>query len=167
MAEALAGDKALSARSQSQAVKPCWASVNVDAQALDLDASAHTRLPISLLDHYAAMNSLVSRFSTSGPEAELRKARAAAVEEGDFEDAAWGSEAGFGSLANGVPTFSVPSVPDVSDLLKRYRLKMSLTCISPPLFFVYTPTIMQTHHVASRSSTELPHLHSASREASS
>jgi hypothetical protein len=63
------------------------------------------------------MNTLVSRFSVSGPEAELRKARAIAVEDGEFEDGAWGSAAGFGSLAHGVPAFGVPAVPDVRAVL--------------------------------------------------
>lgn len=59
------------------------------------------------------MNSFVTRFSTSGPAAELRKAREAAGEDEDGSDVMWGSQAGFGSLANGAPTFTVPAVPDV------------------------------------------------------
>jgi 20S proteasome subunit beta 5 len=62
------------------------------------------------------MNTFVNRFSTTGPISELRKARALAEEYEQFSDAMWGSEAGFGSLAKGVPTFSVPDVPDVSNI---------------------------------------------------
>jgi 20S proteasome subunit beta 5 len=59
------------------------------------------------------MNTFVNRFSTTGPTSELLKARASA-EDGEFSDAMWGSEAGFGSLAHGVPTFPLPAVADVS-----------------------------------------------------
>lgn len=59
------------------------------------------------------MNTLVSRYSTTTAESEIRKAKAAAVEDGDFSDAMWGSDAGFGSLAQGVPMFKTPSVVDV------------------------------------------------------
>lgn len=59
------------------------------------------------------MNSFVSRYSITSAESELRKAQAAAVEDGDFSDAMWGSAAGFGSLAQGVPMFKVPAVADV------------------------------------------------------
>jgi hypothetical protein len=79
--------------------------------------SGPTRVLLQLLPHTLAsftMDSFVSRFSSTGPEAELRKAKADLSEDGEFEDAAWGSEAGFGSLANGVPSFGVPSVNDVS-----------------------------------------------------
>lgn len=66
------------------------------------------------------MNSLVQRFSNTGPVAQIEKARRAAAEDGeDFGDAAWGSEAGFGSVAKGVPTFTVPAIPDVSRLLTK------------------------------------------------
>jgi len=58
------------------------------------------------------MNSFADRFAATSPLAELRKAQAN-VEDDEFSDAAWGSEAGFGSLAKGVPAFTVPNVPDV------------------------------------------------------
>lgn len=58
------------------------------------------------------MNTFANRFSTTNAEKELRSDFAG--EDGDFSDAMWGSEAGFGSLAKGVPNFSVPAVPDVS-----------------------------------------------------
>lgn len=61
------------------------------------------------------MNTLVQSFSTTGPSAELRKTQRLADEE-EAEYAMWGSQAGFGSLSKGVPSFSVPSVPDVRSL---------------------------------------------------
>lgn len=60
------------------------------------------------------MNTFASRFSSTSAGAELSKAKALAMEDEDFSDASWGSEAGYGSLAKGVPTFSIPSVADVS-----------------------------------------------------
>ena len=62
------------------------------------------------------MNSLAQRFSNNGPLAQIGKATSLVSEDDDFSDATWGSEAGFGSLAKGIPTFTVPNVPDV-----RYR----------------------------------------------
>lgn len=62
------------------------------------------------------MNSFSQRFSTTSALTELRKAQNQ-TEDGEFSDAAWGSEAGFGSLAKGVPTFSMAAVPDVSTFL--------------------------------------------------
>lgn len=59
------------------------------------------------------MNTFVDKFSTTSADSEIRRAKAAAIEDGDFSDAMWGSEAGFGSLAQGIPMFQVPSVPDV------------------------------------------------------
>ena len=54
------------------------------------------------------MNTLVQRFSTTGPAAEIRKAKEVLGEEDDVVDVM-----GFGNLASGVPKFSIPSVPDV------------------------------------------------------
>lgn len=59
------------------------------------------------------MNTLVTRFSTTGPAAELRKAKEVLGDDDEFSDAVWGSEAGFASLAHGVPNFSIPAVSDV------------------------------------------------------
>lgn len=64
------------------------------------------------------MNSLANRFSTTGHSSELKRAQAF-IEGEEFVDSAWGSEAGFGSLAKGVPNFTVPSVPDVSTIVFR------------------------------------------------
>jgi hypothetical protein len=63
--------------------------------------------------HFVTMNTFANRFSTTSAVSELRKAQALAVDNDEFSDSMWGSEAGFGSLAKGVPTFSVPAVADV------------------------------------------------------
>ena len=61
------------------------------------------------------MNTFVERYSTTSPISQLRKAQRLLVDEdGELSDAAWGSEAGFGNLAKGLPTFTVPDIPDVS-----------------------------------------------------
>ncbi|KAF8831141.1 hypothetical protein HHX47_DHR1000223 [Lentinula edodes] len=65
------------------------------------------------------MNSIANRFTTTGPISELRKAQSH-VEDDEFADSAWGSEAGFGSLAKGVPNFTVPSVSDPSAFLRLH-----------------------------------------------
>ncbi|KAF9257576.1 N-terminal nucleophile aminohydrolase [Marasmius fiardii PR-910] len=66
------------------------------------------------------MNSFANRFSTPGHLRELEKAQAN-VEDDEFSDAAWGPQAGLGSLAKGgVPNFSVPAVPDPSAFLRLH-----------------------------------------------
>ena len=60
------------------------------------------------------MNSFAERYSTTSPISQLRKFQHLADQGEEFSDTAWGSEAGFGSLAKGPPTFTVPDVPDVS-----------------------------------------------------
>jgi len=62
------------------------------------------------------MNTFAERFSATGPLVELRKAQALYADDDEFSDAAWGSSAGFGSLAKGVPSFLIPNVADVSYL---------------------------------------------------
>lgn len=59
------------------------------------------------------MNTFVNRFSSTSAANELHNGESIA-DDGEFSDAMWGSEAGFGSLAKGVPNFTVPAVPDVS-----------------------------------------------------
>ncbi len=59
------------------------------------------------------MNTFSSRFSTTGALSELKRAQKD-TEDDEFSDAMWGSNAGFGSLAKGVPTFAVPNIPDAS-----------------------------------------------------
>ena len=69
------------------------------------------------------MNTFVERYSTTSPISQLRKAQRLLVDEdGELSDAAWGSEAGFGNLAKGLPTFTVPDIPDVSSPLSLRRL---------------------------------------------
>jgi 20S proteasome subunit beta 5 len=58
------------------------------------------------------MNTFVSRFASTSAANEFRNDNSV-TEDGQFSDAMWGSEAGFGSLAKGVPNFTVPAVPDV------------------------------------------------------
>jgi 20S proteasome subunit beta 5 len=65
------------------------------------------------------IHAFVNRFSTTSAASELRKARALIAEDEDFSDAMWGSEAGFGSLAHGVPSFSIPDIADVSSYFKK------------------------------------------------
>jgi hypothetical protein len=67
------------------------------------------------------MNNFVERFSTTNPISQLRRAQClAADDEGEeFSDAAWGSEAGFGNLTKGLPTFTVPERISVS-AARRY-----------------------------------------------
>ena len=60
------------------------------------------------------MNSFADRFSTTSAASQIKSARALPADDDDqFDGAMWGSTAGFGTLAKGVPTFSVPAVPDV------------------------------------------------------
>ena len=59
------------------------------------------------------MNSFATRFTA---RTGLGGAHNSSREDGEFSDATWGSAAGYGSLAKGVPSFLVPDVPDVSAL---------------------------------------------------
>lgn len=103
------------------------------------------------------MNSLVSQFASSGHEVELRKARQA-FEDDDESLEMWGSQAGFGPLSKGIPSFSVPSVPDVRPDINRW-LQVLLTHYSLPHSSGSTQTITQTLHVELRLNTEqLPSL---------
>lgn len=60
------------------------------------------------------MNSFVERYSTTSLISQLRRAQNIADEDEKLSDTVWGSVAGFGNLARGPPTFTVPDVPDVS-----------------------------------------------------
>lgn len=61
------------------------------------------------------MNSLVRQFDTSSAFSEIKRAKAIIEEDGDnMSDLMWGSYGGFGNLANGIPKFNIPAVPDVS-----------------------------------------------------
>ena len=59
------------------------------------------------------MNTFVNRFSTNSAEAEIRRAKEIIGDDEDGSEVMWGSQAGFGSLARGLPKFAVPDVPDV------------------------------------------------------
>ena len=59
------------------------------------------------------MNSFVERFSATSSAAELRKAREIYGDDEDGAGVMWGSEAGFGNVASGVPRFNIPAVADV------------------------------------------------------
>ncbi|KAJ3541356.1 hypothetical protein NMY22_g3919 [Coprinellus aureogranulatus] len=69
------------------------------------------------------MNSLVQRFSTTATSPVAALSKAAKVvddDDDDFTDAAWGSEAGFGNIAKGVPSFAVPAVADPTAFLRLH-----------------------------------------------
>ncbi|KZT09630.1 proteasome component pts1 [Laetiporus sulphureus 93-53] len=66
------------------------------------------------------MNSFASRFSTIGPAVDLKRLKQATGNDEDVSDSMWGSEGGFVNLAKGVPTFSVPSVPDPTAFLRMH-----------------------------------------------
>lgn len=67
------------------------------------------------------MNSLAQRFSTTTPLAQFRKLKNLAEQEDDFSESSWGSQAGFGSIAKGLPKFTVPNIPDVSYTAMRRK----------------------------------------------
>lgn len=71
------------------------------------------------------MHAFLTRFSTTGAECEFRRAQAFTTDEGDLHtsDAVWGSQAGFGNLSAGIPTFAVP---DVADVRTRWNSSFSL-----------------------------------------
>lgn len=67
------------------------------------------------------MNTFVNQFSTSSHVAQLKRAqKLIAAEDDECPDAAWGSQAGFGNMIKGIPTFTVPSVPDVRLSSQKY-----------------------------------------------
>ena len=78
------------------------------------------------------MNTLVDRFAGSSMSNALKMKSTLSVDDEDFPDAAWGSEAGYGSVAKGVPSFMVPSVPDVSFDLQPgnilYKIYLESAC---------------------------------------
>jgi len=66
------------------------------------------------------MISLIQRYAGSGAP-HIQKRNALIVDdEDDFSDAMWGSVAGYGSLAKGVPSFVVPSIPDPAAFLRLH-----------------------------------------------
>lgn len=73
------------------------------------------------------MNSFVERFATNSATADIRKAKEMYGEDEDGSSVMWGSEAGFGTLARGVPNFTVPGVTDVSSHSRCYFRGATLT----------------------------------------
>lgn len=61
------------------------------------------------------MNTFVTKFSSSYATEELRKAQDE-LQEDSSSIALWGSNAGFGNVSKGVPSFGLPSLPDVRPL---------------------------------------------------
>ena len=57
------------------------------------------------------MNALVSKFSTTDADSEIRTAMGIAEDDG-LTNAMWGSQAGFGQLVHG-HAFNIPAVPNV------------------------------------------------------
>ncbi|KAI0761464.1 proteasome component pts1 [Irpex lacteus] len=67
------------------------------------------------------MNDFVDRFSNNNGSAEIRRAKAMLEEEnGGGGSVMWGSQGGFATAANGLPTFTVPSVPDPTAFLRLH-----------------------------------------------
>ncbi|CDO73558.1 hypothetical protein BN946_scf185014.g28 [Trametes cinnabarina] len=66
------------------------------------------------------MNSFLTRYSSTTPEAYIRKAKELYGEDDDISEMIWGSAGGFGNLAKGVPTFKVPAVPDPTSFLRMH-----------------------------------------------
>jgi 20S proteasome subunit beta 5 len=60
------------------------------------------------------MNSLITRFASTSAHSGLQKALKEDEEGGS--DALWGSSGGFGNLVDGMPTFQIPAIPNVSEL---------------------------------------------------
>lgn len=59
------------------------------------------------------MASFLEQFMPNSAAAEIRKAKELYGDDLDGSGVMWGSEAGFGTLARGVPNFTVPAVADV------------------------------------------------------
>lgn len=75
------------------------------------------------------MNDFVDRFSNHNSSAEIRRAKAILEEEnGGGSSMMWGSQGGFATAANVLPTFTVPSVPDVC--LAYSPISLSSSCIT-------------------------------------
>ncbi|KAG6335202.1 hypothetical protein ID866_3873 [Astraeus odoratus] len=69
----------------------------------------------------SSMNGLIQRFTGSSGGLELRKRNAIVADDDEvISDTMWGSVAGFGGLAKGVPTFTVPSVSDPTAFLRLH-----------------------------------------------
>jgi 20S proteasome subunit beta 5 len=87
------------------------------------------------------MNSLVSKFSTTDAESEIRRAREIA-EEGGLTDAMWGSQAGYGQLVQG-HAFNIPAVPDVRSSVHLFP---SITISWHSICFVLAHSVSEASH---------------------
>lgn len=89
-----------------------------------MNRSKHTRVASfkALPQPLTKMNSFVQRFAGNGSSSLMQRQAMNDDEDTHHSDAMWGSAAGFGSLAHGVPDFVVPAVADVST-------RISIECI--------------------------------------
>ena len=72
------------------------------------------------------MNSFLTRYSSTSPEADIRKAKELFGDDDSVSNEMWGSSGGFGNLASGVPMFKLPSVQDVRTYAFRSNSRGSL-----------------------------------------
>ncbi|KAJ7839157.1 nucleophile aminohydrolase, partial [Mycena olivaceomarginata] len=68
------------------------------------------------------MHSLLTKFSKTAAESEFTRSQAF-TDDGDLyssDATSWGSQAGFGNLSHGIPSFEIPEVADPSAFLRMY-----------------------------------------------
>ncbi|KAJ7845119.1 20S proteasome subunit [Mycena olivaceomarginata] len=68
------------------------------------------------------MHSLLTKFSKTAAESEFTRSQAF-TDDGDlysYDATSWGSQAGFGNLSHGIPSFEIPEVADPSAFLRMY-----------------------------------------------
>ncbi|KAG6916600.1 Proteasome subunit beta type-5 [Tephrocybe rancida] len=66
------------------------------------------------------MNTFAERFSTTTAVGQMRNAQQVTGDDEEFDGAMWGSSAGFGNLAKGIPIFTVPQVADPTSFLRLH-----------------------------------------------
>lgn len=103
------------------------------------------------------MNSFLTRYSSTSPDADIRKAKELYGEDEEVSEMMWGSAGGFGNLAKGVPSFKIPAVADVRTTT-RIRVFMCCVCAHVAVDSLHpscacTRTTTQTPLAASKSST--------------
>lgn len=113
------------------------------------------------------MNSFLTRYSSTSPDADIRKAKELYGEDEEVSEMMWGSAGGFGNLAKGVPSFKIPAVADVRPTT-RIRVYMCAACAHVAVNSLHrscacTPTTMQTPLAVSKSSTVQRHWPSDTR----
>lgn len=97
------------------------------------------------------MNDFVDRFSNNNGSAEIRWAKAMLEEEnGGGGSVMWGSQGGFATAANGLPTFTVPSVPDVCLAYSPISLSSSCMTDMSHTLTIYQPTAFLKLHTDDR-----------------